>query len=311
MTSKQLRLAFAGTPDLAARILSSLLAETNLSIIKVFTQPDRPAGRGRKPRISPVKQVAVESGLPVQQPASSSELEQTFDLDSLDVMVVVAYGLIIPPAVLRTPRYGCLNIHTSLLPRWRGAAPVQRAIQYGDKETGVSIMQMDEGLDTGPVLMQSKCPINPTETAGSLYEKLAILGSRAIIRTLDELISGTISRETQDGSLVTYAHKIAKQEAQLDWNLSAEELERMVRAFNPAPVAFTSLNGQDMRIWESACNRNDHENIAPGTITGCTKEGIEVACKHGTLLIKKLQIPGKKPMTAVEFLNGRPDFFRT
>lgn len=308
MTSKQLRLAFAGTPDLAATVLTHLITSTEHDITSVFTQPDRPAGRGRKPCPSAIKQVAQKFGLEVHQPASRSELAQTAKLENVDVMVVVAYGLIIPPSVLQVPRYGCLNIHTSLLPRWRGAAPIQRAIQYGDKKTGISIMKMDEGLDTGPVMRQSECKIAPDDTAGSLHDKLAKLGTAAIIQALDDLVSGAAIYKTQDESQATYAPKITKQEARLDWNQGAEVLERMIRAFNPAPVAHTNLKGQDLRIWEAIGNMHHRNKNAPGSIVSYSKNGIEVACNPGTLLIKRLQIPGKKPMGIAEFMNGRPAF---
>jgi len=308
VTSKQLRLAFAGTPDLAATVLTHLITNTEHYITSVFTQPDRPAGRGRKPRPSAVKQVTQNFGLEVHQPASRSELAQTAKLEDVDVMVVVAYGLIIPPSILQVPKYGCLNIHTSLLPRWRGAAPIQRAIQYGDRKTGISIMKMDEGLDTGPVMLQSECMIDPGDTAGTLQDKLATLGSAVIIQALDELASGTATYKTQDESQATYAPKITKQEAKLDWNQGADVLERTIRAFNPAPVAYTNLKGQDLRIWEAIGNMNHQNKNAPGNIVSYSKNGIEVACNPGTLLIKRLQIPGKRPMDIAEFMNGRPAF---
>ncbi|MDX1518863.1 MAG: methionyl-tRNA formyltransferase [Gammaproteobacteria bacterium] len=310
MTSKSLRLAFAGTPELAATVLARLLADTDHAITKVLTQPDRPAGRGRKPRISPVKSLATEAGLPLSQPATVSELE-AISLDDVDAMIVAAYGMILPTTVLEAPVHGCINIHTSLLPRWRGAAPIQRAIQHGDRETGVSIMLMDAGLDTGPVILQKTCAIASRETAGTLHDKLARLGSGAIIEALNQLAEGSATFEIQDESRATYAKKISKQEALLDWHLSAVDLERTIRAFNPAPVAHTVINGQDFRVWEADCKDRDCNDVPPGTIINCSRDGIEVACNPGILLLRKIQLPGKKPMPVSQVLNGRPAFLQS
>ncbi len=311
MTAKSLRLAFAGTPDLAAHVLNRLLCDTSHRITTVFTQPDRRAGRGRKTRISPVKSLAEAHKIHVEQPSTSSDLEQSGALANTDALIVVAYGLILPLSILHIPGFGCLNIHTSLLPRWRGAAPIQRAIEHGDSETGVSIMQMDAGLDTGPVLAQKSCPVDDRETAGTLHDKLARLGADAIIEALDTLINGTASYSEQDESRATYARKISKQEAEINWNRSAIELDSMIRAFNPAPIAHTTLNGQTMRIWEAVPGGTDSPQVSPGTILRCDSGGIEVACNPGTLIIKTLQIPGKRPMSADQFLHGRADFGST
>jgi len=311
VTAKSLRLAFAGTPDLAARVLDRLLCDSGHRITTVYTQPDRRAGRGRKTRKSPVKVLAESRGLWVQQPATVSELEESSEFTDTDALIVVAYGLILPPSILHIPGFGCLNIHTSLLPRWRGAAPIQRAIEHGDSETGVSIMQMDAGLDTGPVLVQKSCPIDDRETAGTLHDKLARLGADAIIEALDTLINGTARYSVQDESRATYAHKISKQEAEINWNRSTIELDRMIRAFNPAPIAHTTLNGQPMRIWEAVPGGTDSPEASPGTIVRCDSVGIEVVCNPGTLVIKTLQIPGKRPMSADQFLHGRVDFGST
>lgn len=311
MTAKSLRLAFAGTPDLAARVLDRLLCDTSHRITTVYTQPDRRAGRGRKTRKSPVKTLAEAHKIHLEQPATSSDLGQSGALANTDALIVVAYGLILPPSILHIPGFGCLNIHTSLLPRWRGAAPIQRAIEHGDSETGVSIMQMDAGLDTGPVLVQKSCPVDNRETAGTLHDKLARLGADAIIEALDTLINGTARYSEQDESRATYAHKISKQEAEINWNRSTIELDRMIRAFNPAPIAHTTLNGQPMRIWEAVPGGTDSREASPGTILRCDSGGIEVACNPGTLIIKTLQIPGKRPMSADQFLHGRADFGST
>lgn len=308
MISRQLRLAFAGTPELAASILSDLLTKTEHQIVCVLTQPDRPAGRGKKLRFSPVKQRALDAGLPVFQPANKQELTEISELGTVDLMVVVAYGVIIPESVLNAPEYGCINIHTSLLPRWRGAAPIQRSIEAGDSKTGVSIMQMDSGLDTGPVITQISCPIEQNETAESLHDKLTVLGSQGIRQTLDELVSGKLNYTEQDNSQATYASKIHKQEAELDWQQDALTLERKIRAFNPAPVAHTSLNGQNMKVWQAKATMQCDDNAAAGQIIDISKDGLYVACQSGQLLIQKLQLPGKKPVTVKELLNGRPAF---
>ncbi|MCG8324016.1 MAG: methionyl-tRNA formyltransferase [Thiotrichales bacterium] len=307
MTSRRLRLAFAGTPELAARILATLLHEARHTVVAVLTQPDRPAGRGRKIQASPVKQAARASGIEVYQPGSRSGLAAISILDDIDALIVVAYGMIIPPEILDQPTYGCINVHTSLLPRWRGAAPIQRAIQHGDRETGVSIMQMDAGLDTGPVILQRKCPIAPRETAATLHDKLAGLGSQALSETLGLICSGSAAFTEQDNARANYADKITKQQARLDWRQPAEVLDRMIRAFNPAPVAHASLNGQELRIWEADCDKAT-TTATPGTIINCSRDGIEVACAPGILKITRLQLPGKKPLNVSDLLNSRPAF---
>jgi methionyl-tRNA formyltransferase len=301
-----LRLIFAGTPDFAAKALHALIRSPH-EIVAVYTQPDRPAGRGRKLTPSPVKQLALQHQLTVLQPASLKTAEATEQLRALDadVMVVAAYGLLLPPKVLEMPRYGCLNIHASLLPRWRGAAPIQRAILAGDKETGITIMQMDQGLDTGAMLLKLTCPITRQDTAASLHDRLASLGAEAIITALDQL--PTLIPTPQDDREATYAAKLTKQEAIIDWHLPAEDLDRLIRAFNPWPVAQTSVNGQTLRIW-SAQPLADKANVPPGTVIGRDKQGIDIACGEGVLHLTRLQPAGSKPMDVAAFLNGRPDW---
>lgn len=301
-----LRLIFAGTPDFAAEALHALIQSPH-EIVAVYTQPDRPAGRGRKLTSSPVKELALHHQLTVYQPVSLKTPEATGQLRALgaDVMVVAAYGLLLPPEVLAMPRYGCLNIHASLLPRWRGAAPIQRAILAGDPETGITIMQMDKGLDTGAMLLKLTCPISREDTAASLHDRLATLGGEAIITALDQL--PILTATPQDDREATYAAKLSKQEAIIDWRRSAEELDRLIRAFNPWPVAQTSVNGQTLRIW-AAQPLADKANAPPGTVIGRDKQGIDIACGEGVLRLTRLQPAGSKPMDVTAFLNGRPDW---
>lgn len=307
MTKPYLRLGFAGTPTLAATVLENLL-EHNYQVELVYTRPDRQAGRGRKLQYSPVKNIALQHKLNVLQPESPDAIDPDNHLSQLDLLVVVAYGMLLPATILGRPQSGCINIHTSLLPRWRGAAPIQRAIEAGDNETGVSIMQMDEGLDTGPILAQMRCPIAKDETSGSLHEKLAVLGAKCLIETLDKIAAGRITSNPQDSSQATYANKITKAEARLDWTKPAEILERQVRAFNPAPVAYTEVNGLQIRIWEAQLI-NKPFNANPGYILACNKSGVDIATGKGILRLLKIQPAGKRIMTIQEFLNGRPDFF--
>ncbi|MDA3135132.1 methionyl-tRNA formyltransferase [Atlantibacter subterranea] len=307
--SDSLRIIFAGTPDFAARHLDALLA-ANYNVVGVFTQPDRPAGRGKKLMPSPVKVVAQEHGLPVFQPASlrPAENQQLIADLNADVMVVVAYGLILPKAVLEMPRLGCINVHGSLLPRWRGAAPIQRSLWAGDDETGVTIMQMDVGLDTGDMLYKLACPITPDDTSASLYDKLAELGPQGLIETLQLLASGKARPEVQDESQVTYAEKLSKEEALLDWSLSAAQLERCIRAFNPWPMSYFMMDGQPVKVWKASV-LEAATNAAPGTILEADKQGIQVATAQGVLNIEELQPAGKKAMKAQDLLNSRKAFF--
>ena len=310
MSTYILRLAFAGTPQFSADILESLLTHPEYPVALVMTQPDKPVGRGRKFMPNPVKRIAQHYKIPVQQPARSSEIDVTSWFTGIDALIVVAYGMILPAEILQVPRYGCLNVHTSLLPRWRGAAPIQRAIQAGDNETGISIMQMDAGLDTGPVLAQRKCRICADETSATLQSKLVVLGADCLLDTLDKLSGNYLIPVPQDNKFATYARKINKQEAEINWSLPAIELERTIRAFNPSPVAYTELNGIKLRIWQAAVLKGITKGT-PGEIINHDKTTIDVATGDGILRLLRVQPAGKKQMSVADFLNGRPDFFNT
>ncbi|MEX9254913.1 methionyl-tRNA formyltransferase [Pseudenterobacter timonensis] len=307
--SKKLRIIFAGTPDFAARHLDALLTSGH-QIVGVFTQPDRPAGRGKKLMPSPVKVLAEQHSLPVFQPASLRPEENQKLVAELqaDVMVVVAYGLILPKAVLDMPRLGCINVHGSLLPRWRGAAPIQRALWAGDSETGVTIMQMDVGLDTGDMLYKLSCPITEDDTSATLYDKLAELGPQGLIETLQQLADSSIRAEVQDETHVTYAEKLSKEEARMDWSLSAAQLERCIRAFNPWPMSWMMIEDQPVKIWKASVIHGQPQ-AEPGTILAASKQGIEVATAEGILNLEILQPAGKKAMSAQDLLNSRRDWF--
>ena len=307
--SKTLRIIFAGTPDFAARHLDALLSSGH-KVVGVFTQPDRPAGRGKKLMPSPVKVLGEEHGLPIFQPASLRPQENqqlVADLNA-DVMVVVAYGLILPKAVLDMPRLGCVNVHGSLLPRWRGAAPIQRSLWAGDAETGVTIMKMDVGLDTGDMLFKLACPITNEDTSATLYDKLADLGPQGLIETLQQLADNTATPEVQDEALVTYAEKLSKEEAQLDWSLSAAQLERCIRAFNPWPMSWMMIDDQPVKVWKASVIDGDTSE-EPGTIIEVSKQGIQVATAKGMLNLESLQPAGKKAMSAQDLLNSRREWF--
>ncbi|OOF41729.1 methionyl-tRNA formyltransferase [Rodentibacter mrazii] len=310
---KPLNIIFAGTPDFAAQHLQALINSQH-NVIAVYTQPDKPAGRGKKLQASPVKQLAEQHHIPVYQPKSLRNAEAQAELQALnaDVMVVVAYGLILPKAVLDAPRLGCLNVHGSILPRWRGAAPIQRAIWAGDVQTGVTIMQMDEGLDTGDMLHKVYCDILPTETSASLYDKLAELAPPALIEVLDQLETGKFIAEKQDNSQSNYADKLSKEEAKLDWSLSAAQLERNIRAFNPWPMAYFSTedkeeNLQTLKVYQAEIL--PHQDKPAGTILCADKTGIQIATAEGVLNILQLQPAGKKPMSVQDLLNGRAEWF--
>jgi methionyl-tRNA formyltransferase len=305
----KLKLIFAGTPDFAARHLAALLSSGH-EVVAVYTQPDKPAGRGQKLTASPVKELALAHDLPVYQPASLRNEAAQAELAALgaDLMVVVAYGLILPKAVLDTPRLGCINVHGSLLPRWRGAAPIQRSIWAGDAETGVTIMQMDVGLDTGAMIRKVTCPIASDETSASLYDKLAGLGPQALVDTLDAMAAGDTAAEPQDDALANYAEKLSKEEARIDWSMDAVAIERCIRAFNPWPISWFDVAGQTVKVWQAEVLPQAHGQAA-GTLLKADKQGIEVATGQGVLRLLTLQPPGKKAMSVSDLLNSRRDWF--
>ncbi|MDU1144173.1 methionyl-tRNA formyltransferase [Aeromonas rivipollensis] len=305
----KLKLIFAGTPDFAARHLAALLSSDH-EVVAVYTQPDKPAGRGQKLTASPVKELALAHSLPVYQPASLRNEEAQAELAALgaDLMVVVAYGLILPKAVLDAPRLGCLNVHGSLLPRWRGAAPIQRAIWAGDAETGVTIMQMDVGLDTGAMIRKVSCPIAFDETSASLYDKLAELGPQALVDTLNAMAAGDTAAEAQDDALANYAQKLSKEEARIDWSMEAIAIERCIRAFNPWPISWFEAAEQTIKVWQAEVIDSDHGQPA-GTLLKADKQGIDVATGKGVLRLLTLQPPGKKAMSVPDLLNSRRDWF--
>ncbi|WP_110686545.1 methionyl-tRNA formyltransferase [Salinicola aestuarinus] len=305
-----LRIVFAGTPDFAAESLKALLASRH-RVVGVYTQPDRPAGRGRKLTPSPVKRLALEHDLPVEQPETLKDADARARLAAFeaDVMIVVAYGLLLPQAVLDIPRLGCLNVHASLLPRWRGAAPIQRAIEADDAETGITLMQMDAGLDTGASLMTASTSIDATTTGGSLHDTLAALGGKTLVDGLDALSEGRLTATPQPEAGVTYAAKLSKAEAELDFTRTATELASRIRAFNPWPVAWSRLAGETLRVWfaEPESNVASQSPSAPGTLLTPAEDALRIACGetgNDVLRITRLQLPGGKPLTARDLLNA-------
>jgi len=299
-----MKIVFAGTPDFSVPALQSLL-DGPYDIIAVYTQPDRPAGRGRKTTASPVKQLAMQHDVPVYQPDSlkTAASQQALAVLQPDLMVVIAYGLILPPAVLAIPRLGCVNVHASLLPRWRGAAPIQRAILAGDNETGVCLMQMDAGLDTGGVLASTVCPIVADDTGSRLHDKLAQLGAQLLSANLAALERGELEPLQQDEALACYADKLKKSEARIDWNMPAAGIMRRIRAFNAWPVAETRYAERQLRIWDARLAPGDTDAL-PGTVLSADKTGIEVACGTGRLRLLELQLPGARAVAAGEFINA-------
>jgi len=314
--SKPLNIIFAGTPDFAAQHLQALINSEH-NIVAVYCPPDKPAGRGKKLTACATKQLAMANNLTVEQPVNFKECadQDTLKNYNADVMVVVAYGLLLPKVILGAPRLGCINVHGSILPKWRGAAPIQRSLEAGDSETGVTIMQMDIGLDTGDMILKSICPITLEDTSASLYEKLALLGPDALVETLSAMATGEYLREPQDDALATYAHKLDKQEANIDWSLPAEVIHRKIRAYIPWPVSqFTYCDDNQkehkIRVWQAkAVTSNSH--AAPGTILSADKNGIQVQTGSGAIALSSLQLPGKKALAAVDILNGRSDWFST
>ncbi|VAX00001.1 Methionyl-tRNA formyltransferase [hydrothermal vent metagenome] len=304
MTSP-LKIIFAGTPDFAAIALVDVIKSPH-EIVAVYSQPDRPKGRGRKLQASPVKTLALEHSIPVEQPLNfkASDTVDTLANYNADVMIVAAYGLLLPENVLSTPQYGCLNIHASLLPAWRGAAPIQHAILAGDTQTGITIMQMDKGLDTGDMLNKITCDIANDDTASSLHDKLALLGGPLMLDTLETLQNKTLKPEKQNDQLSTYAAKLSKSQAQIDWSQSADAILLQIRALNSWPVAQSSIQNNVIRIWQAQKTTHASSNHKPGTIIAVDKKTIVVACVDGAIAIKNLQRVGSKAMSTTDFLNG-------
>lgn len=300
-----MRIVFAGTPEFSLPALAVCAAPPH-ELLAVYTQPDRPTGRGRRLTASPVKQHALELGVPVHQPLNLKLPEAQAPLRALvpDLIVVVAYGLILPQAVLDIPKRGCINVHASLLPRWRGAAPIARAILAGDSETGISIMQMDAGLDTGPVLLMRNCAIRADDSAATLHDRLAVRGGEALAEALVQIANGSAQFRPQPETGASYAHKLDKSEARLDWKQTAEQLARQVRAFNPTPIAFARLNGETLRVWQAQAVTGGAAEI-PGSVIRAGAAGIDVATGDGVLRITQLQWPGGRVLSAVEAANGR------
>lgn len=311
-SAKQLRILFAGTPDFAAASLQALL-DQGCNVIGVYTQPDRPAGRGRKLTPSPVKKVALEHDLPVYQPLNFKAEEDRSELKNLnaDLMIVAAYGLLLPQPVLDAPRLGCVNIHASLLPRWRGAAPIHRSLLAGDAETGITIMQMDIGLDTGDMLWKKACDILPTDSSGELHDRLAVLGAEAMLESLPGIAEQSLTAEKQNDELACYAHKLEKAEGQINWNNSAADIALQVRGLSPWPVAYTQLNDATMRIWKAEATEQSCADAAPGTVISTDKKAIYVAASDYAVKLLHIQLPGSKAMEVSAVLNSKKELFVT
>ena len=306
--SSSLRIVFAGTPEFAARHLQALL-DSEHSVVAVYTQPDRPAGRGQKLTPSAVKKLALEHGIPVLQPENlrSAEAQQELADFNADLMVVVAYGLILPQVVLDTPRLGCINSHASLLPRWRGAAPIQRAIEAGDAESGITVMQMEAGLDTGPMLLKVSTPILASDTGGSLHDRLATLGPDAVLNAIQGLLDGSLTPEKQLDGLATYAHKLNKQAALIDWQRPAAALDCQIRAMHPWPICHTSLAGENLKIHVAEPAEGQGQ---PGEILSAEREGLLVACGEQALRLTHLQLPNARALAFSDVLNSKKDLFQ-
>lgn len=301
---RSLKIIFAGTPEFSVPSLQVLLDSAH-DVVAVYTQPDRPAGRGRHLTASPIKQLAEKNKLTVLQPESlrDEQVQQQLASFNADLMVVVAYGLILPEAVLKIPRLGCINVHASLLPRWRGAAPIQYAILSGDDKTGITIMQMDKGMDSGDILMQADCAIGEFDNSEDLHDGLSCLGAKLLSSAVDKLVAKKIKPKKQDETLVTYAPKINKSDAELDWQLSANELDCRVRAFNPAPVAFTHFNGELLRVWQAEVV-HEAATAKPGVLVNLNKDSMDVATGDGVLRLQQVQLPGKRALNAQDFINA-------
>ena len=324
MTNKPLRCVFAGTPEFAAQALEALYGINDVAVVGVYTQPDRRAGRGKKIQQSPVKELALSHNSPVFQPLNFKQQEDVKQLEALqaDLMIVAAYGILLPQAVLSTPRLGCINIHASLLPRWRGAAPIHRAIEAGDTQTGITIMQMDVGLDTGAMLLKKTLDIETNDTGSSLHDKLATLGASAMQEALADLPNLQQSAQPQENSLACYAHKLNKEDAVIDWQDSAQQIQQKIRAFNSWPVASTTINDKVLRVWQAqlapACSSDTHVNsaasantaAAAGQILSANKQGISVQTGEGVLVLTSLQMPGKKALPVKDILNGQAALFQ-
>jgi methionyl-tRNA formyltransferase len=301
---RQCKTVFAGTPEFSVASLRVLDAHREIDLVGVYTQPDRPSGRGRREKFSPIKSAAIELNLPVFQPATLKDdaAIEAFRELAAELLVVAAYGLILPPEVLTQPKLA-LNVHASLLPRWRGAAPIQRAIMANDSVTGISMMRVVAALDAGPVLMQCSCPIEPSDTGGSLHDKLAKLGAQSLKRTVDDFLQDKIRETPQDESAVVYAEKITSADRVLDWHLAAEVLARQIRALNPSPVSTAKIGTLEVKVW-AAIAVHKESNMVPGTVVAFSEQGIDVATGNGILRITQLQPAGKRAMTAAEFMNG-------
>lgn len=306
-----MKVVFAGTPVFAVTALAAILKSQH-QVVAVYTQPDRPRGRGLKLAASPVKEFADKQGIPVLQPANLKDQDTVATLKQwqADAIVVAAYGLLLPIDVLRMPQYGCLNIHPSLLPRFRGAAPIPRTIESGDSISGVTIMQMDQGLDTGPILLQREYVLDPVETAQTLHDKLANLGAACMVEALDLIERKVITYTAQNNELATYAHKISKEEALLDWSRDAEALALQIRAFNPWPVCYTTWQGKNLRIWDAKVLHNSAQH-APRTLLQASDKGIDIATGKGILRLLKVQLPGAKPVPIADFYHAQQKSLRS